>query len=204
MACRPRDRLIVPSMMQVMVDKRTHIQIGNNKNLFDFTYVENAAYAHLLAADRLSVNHPNHKLVAGEAFFITNGEPWPYWDFPRALWRAAGHTPSKITVIPKWLALVIAVFIEIIAWLRGVEATLSRFRVHYICLTRYCNIDKARRALGYHPLISLDEGIKRSAEVSSTSSLSLSCTFMTCSYKYWIKTHPKEAASLLTLRSKKL
>lgn len=164
--CRPRDRLLIPAMMQVMVDKRTHIQIGNNQNLFDFTYIENAAHAHLLAADRLSADHPKHSQVAGEAFFISNNEPRPYWDFPRALWRAAGHTPGRISVIPKWLAMVIAIVMEVVAWLRGTEATLTRFRVHYICLTRYCNIEKARQALDYIPPVPLDEGIKQSAQVS--------------------------------------
>lgn len=154
--------------MQVMVNKKTNMQIGNNKNLFDWTYIENAALAHLLAADRLSPSHPKYKQVAGEVFFISNGDPRPYWDFPRGLWQAAGHTPKKITVIPKSVAMVIAVILELIAWIQGKEAFLSRFRVHYICLTRYCNIDKARDALDYDPPISLDEGIRRSAEVSTT------------------------------------
>ncbi|KIP01928.1 hypothetical protein PHLGIDRAFT_96543 [Phlebiopsis gigantea 11061_1 CR5-6] len=173
----PRDRVTVPTIMGIMMSKRSGMQIGDNKNLFDWTYIENAAQAHLLAADRLSPDHAKYKLVAGEAFFISNGEPRPYWDFPRGLWKAAGHTPKKITVIPKGIAMVIAVIMELVAWIRGSEATLTRFRVHYICLTRYCNIDKARNALDYHPLFSIDEGIRRSAE-------------------YWMSTHPEDVAKL--------
>ena len=150
-----------------MLSGRAHLQIGNNENLFDWTYVENAAEAHLLAADRLSNAHPKYKCVAGEAFFITNGEPRPYWDIPRTLWKEAGHVPTKITVIPKGIAMVIAVIMEFIAWARGTEATLTRFRVHYICLTRYCNIDKARNALDYNPSITLDEGVVKSVQVST-------------------------------------
>lgn len=40
--------------MQVYNNKQTHFQIGDNTNLFDWTYVTNVAKAHLLAADRLS------------------------------------------------------------------------------------------------------------------------------------------------------
>lgn len=162
--------MTVPAIMQVLVNQRTNIQIGDNRNLFDFTYVENAAYAHLLAADRLSPDHPKYKQVAGEAFFITNGEPRHYWDFPRAMWRAAGHTPSNIIVIPRSVAMLIAAIMEFVAWVRGREPFLTRFRVHYICLTRYCSIEKARWSLDYDPPISLNEGIRRSVEVRSRSS----------------------------------
>lgn len=37
----------------------------------DFTYVENVVYAHLLAAEKLSLRSP----VAGQAYFITNQVP---------------------------------------------------------------------------------------------------------------------------------
>ena len=135
------------------------MQIGSNENLFDWTYIENAAHAHVLAADRLSPSHPKHTSVAGEAFFVSNGEPWRYWDFPRALWREAGHIPGKVTVIPRAVAYVLAAIMEFVCWLRGTEPTLTRFRVHYMCATRYCNIEKARKALDYDPPVPLDEGI---------------------------------------------
>ena len=40
--------------MQVYKDRKTHFQLGDNTNLFDWTYVGNVAKAHLIAADRLS------------------------------------------------------------------------------------------------------------------------------------------------------
>ena len=163
----PRDRMTVPTIMQAMIDGKSGMQIGDNKNLFDWTYIENAAYAHVLAADRLSSGHSKYSLVAGEAFFISNGEPRPYWDFPRGLWKVAGHVPPRITVLSKNIALVLAVLMEFFCWIRGKKPLLTRFRVHYICVTRYCNIEKARRALDYEPPVTLDEGIRRSAEVWS-------------------------------------
>ena len=41
-------------LMQVFKNRQTHFQIGDNDNLFDWTYVTNVADAHLLAADRLT------------------------------------------------------------------------------------------------------------------------------------------------------
>ncbi len=46
-------------LMQVFKNKQTHFQIGDNNNIFDWTYVTNVADAHLLAADRLSVPRPD-------------------------------------------------------------------------------------------------------------------------------------------------
>ena len=51
---RPGDRQAIVGLMQVFKNRQTHFQIGDNNNLFDWTYVTNVAKAHLLAADRLT------------------------------------------------------------------------------------------------------------------------------------------------------
>ncbi|THH04514.1 hypothetical protein EW145_g5468 [Phellinidium pouzarii] len=56
----PGDRQAMHGLMQVFDNRQTHFQIGDNNNLFDWTYVTNVAKAHLLAADRLS--HPREDL----------------------------------------------------------------------------------------------------------------------------------------------
>jgi len=80
-------------------------QIGGNVNLWDFTYVDNVAYAHVLAAENLVT--PVEKLkngsAAGEAFMITNGEPVYFWDFARGVWAAFGHVNPRKLVIPMFL-----------------------------------------------------------------------------------------------------
>ncbi|KZT10522.1 NAD(P)-binding protein [Laetiporus sulphureus 93-53] len=160
----PGDRHAIPGFMNVLESGRTGMQIGNNQNLFDFTYIPNAALAHLLAADRLSPSHPKYSFVHGEAFFITNGAPMPFWDFPRALWKEAGHVPTKITVIPRFLAMIIAFFMEIWGWITRTTPTLTRFRVTYVTTTRWCDITRAREALDYEPKYSIEEGIRDSVE----------------------------------------
>ncbi|KAH9924146.1 uncharacterized protein B0H18DRAFT_1012501 [Fomitopsis serialis] len=160
----PGDRNALPGFMGALQAGRTGTQIGNNQNKFDFTYIPNAAYAHLLAADRLSPSHPKHDDVTGQAFFISNGAPVPFWDFPRALWKEAGHVPTKITVIPRSVAMVLAMLIELWAWLTGTQPVLTRFRVAMVTATRWCDISKARQALDYEPQYSMEEGIHKSVE----------------------------------------
>ncbi|QRW24583.1 3-beta hydroxysteroid dehydrogenase/isomerase family protein [Rhizoctonia solani] len=84
--------------------------------------------------------------VAGQAFFITNGEPVYFWDFTRAVWRAAGHVPNSRFVFPKDIGLM--------------EAGFTRFRVTFACASRWYNIEKARRVLGYEPQVGLEEGVQ--------------------------------------------
>ena len=50
---RPGDRQMIQSLYTTYDTGRTGIQIGNNTNLMDWTYVMNVADAHILAADKL-------------------------------------------------------------------------------------------------------------------------------------------------------
>ena len=45
------------SIVNAALNGMSGVQIGNNTTLFDMTYVENAAYSHILAADKLKVDN---------------------------------------------------------------------------------------------------------------------------------------------------
>lgn len=153
------DRQLIPGMLNVLKNKQDKYQIGNNDNLFDFTYIGNAAYAHILAAEKLLENDR----VAGEAFFITNGSPIYFWDFPRALYALDGHPGRKRYFwIPAAAAHYVAILAETFSFITRREPTFTRFRVQFTCANRYYDISKARSVLGYTPLIGLEEGMKRS------------------------------------------
>jgi sterol-4alpha-carboxylate 3-dehydrogenase (decarboxylating) len=152
---------------------KTGFQLGDNNNLFDFTYATNVAHAHLLAAVALLYTHksktpmPVERKVDGEAFFITNDQPTYFWDFPRELWKIAGDKRGidNVRVIPKGIGLSIATAIEWIWWIAGKTPTLTRKQVKYSCMTRYYNIGKAKERLGYKPIVSLPDGIERTVKV---------------------------------------
>lgn len=260
----PYDRQVVTQFLQAYNKGRTNVQIGYNKNLVDFTYVDNIAHAHLLAADKLnqdarsyptellgsihllqrrsglnekesyldrdvptSKDRPDvsgatdyardvvianesdmlaadlrpvvrnkydqffHQInpdvksagnpipeviniadeaemtVAGQAFFITNNQPIPFWDFPRAVWKEYDPKFGKSDLKKVWtlspsFAHFYAQIAGLLAWSTGKRAQLDTFKVKVICGSRYHNIEKARRLLGYEPIISLEEGVKRS------------------------------------------
>ena len=161
------DMQMIPNMLKAYEKGQTRFQLGDNDNLFDFTYVGNVAHAHILAAVALMETHElttqplDHERVDGEAFFITNGSPLYFWDFPRLLWKMAGDTttPSQIWHIGKDTGLMLATGIEWLFWLAGGKVpNLTRAKVQYSTMTRYYCIDKARMRLGYRPKWGVEEG----------------------------------------------
>lgn len=107
----PGDRTVIPGLYDVIRNGQTAFQVGDNSNLWDFTYVDNVAYAHILAAENLLTPEKDldYGSAAGEAFMITNGEPVCFWDFARGCWAAWGHVnPWKIYIpmsLGFWLGL---------------------------------------------------------------------------------------------------
>ena len=150
-----------------------NIQIGDNTQLFNFSYAQNAAYAHLLALKGLfpSPDIANPPKVHGETFFISDGVQVPFWDLCRKLWAAAGdRTPaSQIKVLPFWLLIVFAAigetFYAIFTWGRK-QPELRTQDIEYLRTGCIFSIEKARMRLGYQPLVDQDEGIRRSVKWS--------------------------------------
>ncbi|MCJ1426118.1 erg26, C-3 sterol dehydrogenase [Sticta canariensis] len=167
----------IPSMLTAYKKGQTKFQLGQNMNLFDFSYVGNVAHAHILAAiallSTLALSTPplDYERVDGEAFFITNDSPLYFWDFARLVWATAGDTtqPSQVWVINKEIGLVIASLVEWIFWLMRRKPNLTRKLVNYSSMTRYYNIDKAKRLLGYRPLVSVEDAIVRTVKWFSDS-----------------------------------
>jgi sterol-4alpha-carboxylate 3-dehydrogenase (decarboxylating) len=157
-------------MLGAYANNKTRFQIGNNENLFDYTYVGNVAQAHILAA--LALTSPKHADgVAGEAFFITNDSPIYFWDFARKLWAMCAVEQGKPVVEPKdcWVlpedvARGIGQLLEWSFWLLGKTPRLTTKVVSYACRTRYFNCSKAKQRLGYTPDVGLEEGLRRGVQ----------------------------------------
>ncbi len=132
--------------------------VGTGKNLVDTTYIDNAAEAHLLAAEKLQPG----SAVAGQAYFITNGEPMPIADITNLIIGAAGVAPVTATISPK-VAWLIGLVCEK-AWklfkIKG-EPPITRWVAGELSTAHWFKIDAARRDLGYEPRISIAEGIAR-------------------------------------------
>jgi nucleoside-diphosphate-sugar epimerase len=136
-------------------------RIGRRDPLIDPVYIDNAAGAHFLAADRLEPGSP----VAGKIYFVTQGETIPLWDIINRFLKAAGLAPVKRT-ISRPLALAAAALLEMNAMVargRG-EPSMTRFLVRQLSTTHWFSIEAARRDLGYEPHVSISDGLRRLEE----------------------------------------
>lgn len=151
----PRDNHLVP---RILARARSLRRIGDADPLIDTTYVDNAADAHLLAADRLAPG----AACAGHAYFISNGEPRPLWEIVNRI-LAAGGLPPVTRRVPTWIATLAAGALE--ATHRALridrEPRLTRFLVGELTKAHWFDLTAAQRDLGYTPRISLDEGFER-------------------------------------------
>lgn len=132
-------------------------RVGDGKNLIDAVYVENAATAHLLAADRLQPGSP----VCGKAYFITNGQPVNCWDWINEILATAGVAPVTKSVSYR-AAYAAGAVLEGIWKLTGRtdEPRMTRFLAAQLATSHYFNITAAGRDLGYEPAISMAAGMQ--------------------------------------------
>ncbi len=152
-----RDPHILPRFLALARAGRL-IRIGDGTNMVDITYVENAAEAHLLAADALGERSP----LRGRAYFIGQERPVNAWEFINELVTRAGCRPVTRSV-PRGVAMAVATVAEAThaaLHLPG-EPFLSRFVVAEITSTHWFDHSAARRDFGYEPRISIEEGLRR-------------------------------------------
>lgn len=153
----PGDNHLVPRILAKARAGRL-LRIGDRPNLVDTVYVDNAARAHLQAADCLSPGSP----PAGRAYFISNGQPMPLWEMVDRILAAADLPPVGRSISPG-LAYVAGCICEAL-WgtlhLAG-EPPMTRFVAHELASAHWFDISAARRDLGYQPEVSIDEGILR-------------------------------------------
>ncbi|GAA6035538.1 hypothetical protein JCM8097_000304 [Rhodosporidiobolus ruineniae] len=108
--------------------------------------------------------------VAGQAFFISNGEPINFWSFARAVYHAYSGRPQHWwdpVVFPGAVGMLFATLSEWGGWVVGKkpsECGVNREYMAYVLKDMYFDIERARRVLGYEPVESLEDGIKSGVE----------------------------------------
>jgi len=165
----PKDVQAWPGFIGVAKEKilgrypKSMLQIGNGKNLFDWTYVENVAHAHILASDRMS----SGSNIGGEAYFITNGEPSPFWDMPKYIYQQFDYPVPSIFLpyaMMYYLSVLIAFIVTLLSPIVKLNPTFTPIRICNAGATKYFSIEKAKRDFGYKPIVTLEEGKKKTLE----------------------------------------
>jgi 2-alkyl-3-oxoalkanoate reductase len=153
----PRDPHLLIKLIELGL-KQKMFQVGDGAIKYDFTFVEDAARTHLLAADKLIRGSP----VAGSVYFITQNEPVIFYPWLNALYEKLGIPPIK-----KRLSLPVARFIG--AVLETIRFSLpvvtlppfTRFLASKLAMSSYYDISKAQHDLGYEPQHTMDEALEK-------------------------------------------
>ncbi|MBC8433244.1 MAG: NAD-dependent epimerase/dehydratase family protein [Desulfobacterales bacterium] len=151
----PRDNHLVP---RIIKRAKRLVRVGNGRNLVDTIFIDNAAEAHVAAADRLEIN-PG---LSGKIYFISQDEPMPAWDIINGILKAAGLEPVQRS-IPHKMAWLIGALLECVYKifnLKG-EPQMTRFLADELATAHWFDISAAKKDLGYAPRISTEEGLRR-------------------------------------------
>nr|KJB65408.1 hypothetical protein B456_010G093200 [Gossypium raimondii] len=117
----PGDGLLVPSLVAAARAGKSKFIIGDGNNVYDFTYVENVAHAHICAERALASGGEVAEKAAGKAYFITNLEPIKFWEFVSLILEGLGYQRS------------------------------------FDC-------SRAKNQIGYTPIVSLEDGLRKTIE----------------------------------------
>ncbi|KAF5772516.1 putative 3-beta-hydroxysteroid-4-alpha-carboxylate 3-dehydrogenase (decarboxylating) [Helianthus annuus] len=163
----PGDKLLVPSLVAAARAGKSKFIIGDGTNMYDFTYVENVAHAHVCAERALASDGSASKKAAGEAYFITNMEPIKFWEFMSLILVGLGYERPRIK-IPAFVMMPIAHMVERIYKIfapYGMKVPqLTPSRIRLLTCNRTFNSAKANDRIGYSPIVTLQEGLKRTIE----------------------------------------
>lgn len=159
----PRDPQLVPIMVETAKSGKMKIMIGNGKNLVDFTYVENVVHGHILAAEYLQKDSP----LCGKAYHITNDEPIPFWTFISRVLIGLNYEAPKYK-IPFWLAYYLAMLVSFLVFilspLVAIKPTFTPMRVALAGTYHYYSCERAKKDMGYKPVVGLDKAIEKTVE----------------------------------------
>ena len=134
--------------------------VGGGTALIDTTYIDNAASSLVAALDAAV---PGAACI-GRAYVIANGEPRPVRELIEGILRAAGVEASPREV-PLRVATGVGTVVEKV-WARlkpDEEPPLTRFLAEQLGTAHWFDPRPARDDLGWHPTVSIDEGLDRLA-----------------------------------------
>jgi nucleoside-diphosphate-sugar epimerase len=133
-----------------MIQSGQMILINGGTGPCNYVYIDNLIDATIAAA--------KGDTSVGQSYLISDGKAVMWKEFFGCYARMVGK-PS-IRSVPKGIAKIIALGMEIASKFTGKPPKISRETVRYLARQSSFSIEKAKRELGYQPRFSLQEGMK--------------------------------------------
>ena len=166
MIVRPRaiwgadDTVLLPRLCG-LVDRGQFAWVGGGHALTSTCHVRNVCAGLQLAAERGR---------SGEIYFVTDGAPLTYRAYLGGMLEARGRDVSRVRSVPLAIARPTAFVLEALWRMTGRagEPPLTRTSVELIGAQVTVNDAKARRELGYAPVITRAQGLAELSESATT------------------------------------
>ena len=158
----PRDPHAIVTGLRELASGRVRVLIGDAAARFDIVYVDNVAHAHLLAAARLH-DPASRPGVAGRAYFVGEGQAPGFFEFLRPYAEAKGIVIPRRR-LPRRVAFAIARAMEWGHRITGREPPFHRFHLYVMGQDFFFTHERASRELGYAPIVTPSEGLRRTLE----------------------------------------
>jgi nucleoside-diphosphate-sugar epimerase len=129
--------------------------IGNGKALYHLTFVEDLVDGIILTSEK--------KGISGEIYTLGGNEYLPLDELVKRIAEIL-KKPAPGKHLPLWPVYIASFLCEMACRPLKIEPPLFRRRLDFFTKDRAFDISKAKTELGYDPKVSLDEGLKRTAE----------------------------------------
>ena len=141
-------------MMAKSIKAHTDFAVGFKQQDITFVYVTDVVQAVFLACE---------KGVTGRRYFLSDGEVYQSSTFSDLIRKELGNPWWIRITAPIWLLRIITFCGEYVGRLTGKVTALNNDKYNIMRQRNWrCDIEPARRELGYEPQVKLEEGVKRS------------------------------------------
>jgi len=155
----PGERFTYGRMVRALKMGAPLVIFGDGSARLDYVYIDSLVDAELRAAERLTEGSP----VCGEAYFLSDETPINAGRFSIELVKNMGLKTGLVRV-PDPVARAVGTAWERFYQLFGVSKPMfTEANVKLCDIDHYFSIDKAKRHLGYAPLVDTEEGLRRTA-----------------------------------------
>ena len=154
----PEDPHLVPRVLDRAKAGRLKL-VGKKDKLVDTIYIDNAAYAHILAANELLSENSK---CAGRPYFLSNDEPIAMAKMLNLILACDG-LPQVRQRVPVSIAYCVGAVLEGIYKLlaKKDEPIMTRFVAKQLSCSHYFDISAAKSDLYYQPLVSIEQGMAK-------------------------------------------
>lgn len=152
----PGDRHLIPRLIKRAKAKQLR-RVGDGTNQVDTIFIDNAATAHIQAAEAMVDGSP----VCGSAYFLSQDDPVNCWSWINEVLGLAGLPRIKQSISYYW-AYRLGYSLETVYELCNFqsEPRMTRFLAAQLAKSHYFDITRAKNDFGYFPRVSNSQGMK--------------------------------------------